>query len=166
MRWQLVKEISNQIDYENKINQVVASHENYRVRDIGSNFVISDWMYRPEPRFEFGFKIGLGKAENKSTTHITTADINTQGARIIYSIKDRGLARLEFNREEVQIIGATQNIPFELAAGRVLGKTWLWRLAVEYRVTSFIQTSVYYDGRKEAKLKTNHQMRGEVRAFF
>ncbi|MDI6803677.1 MAG: hypothetical protein QME58_07500 [Bacteroidota bacterium] len=166
LRWQLVKEISNQIDYENKINQVIASQENYRVRNIGSNFVISDWMYRPEPRFEFGFKIGLGKAENKSTTHITTADINTQGMRIIYSIKDRGLARFEFNREEVQIIGATQNIPFELTAGRVLGKTWLWRLAVEYRVTSFIQTSIYYDGRKEANLKTNHQMRGEVRAFF
>ncbi len=166
LRWQLVKEISNQIDYENKINQVIASQENYRVRNIGSNFVISDWMYRPEPRFEFGFKIGLGKAKNKSTTHITNADINTQGVRIIYSFKNRGIARVEFNREEVQITGATQNIPFELTAGRVLGKTWLWRLAFEYRVTSFIQTSIYYDGRKEAQLKINHQMRGEVRAFF
>lgn len=166
LRWQLVKEISNQIDYENKNNQVISSQENYRVRNISSNFVISDWIYRPEPKFEFGFKLGLGKAENKFTTVLTTADMNTQGARIIYSFKDRGLARLEFNREEVQIVGATQNIPFELTSGRVLGKTWLWRLAVEYRVTSFIQTSIYYDGRKEAKLKTNHQMRGEVRAFF
>lgn len=165
LRWQLVKEISNQIDYENKFNQVIASQENYRVRNIRSNFVTSDWTYRPEPKFEFGFKIGLGKTENRSIL-ITTADINTQGARIIYSIKDRGLARVEFNREEVQIIGAVQNLPFELTGGRVLGKTWLWRLALEYRITSFIQTSIYYDGRKEAKLKTNHQMRGEVRAFF
>jgi len=48
----------------------------------------------------------------------------------------------------------------------VPGKTWLWRAALEYRLTNFVQASLNYDGRSEGGRSPVHTGRAEVRAFF
>jgi hypothetical protein len=166
VRWQLVKEIANQTDYENKTDQVIASESSYRVRNIKGNSLTSDWAYRPEKNIELGFKFSVGKAENNFGSSSSIADINTQGLRLIYSIEERGIARFEFNREEVLVSGVSINLPYELTGGRLNGKTWLWRTSAEYRITNFLQATLNYDGRSEGLSKPVHTMRAEVRAFF
>lgn len=166
LRWQLVKEIMNTIEYENKIDRMSADIHNYRVRNITGNFLSSDWVYKPDRRMDIGFKIRIGKQENLFQDKQDVSYINTQNVRVSYSFYEKGVIRGEVNREEVSLEGIGKIIPYELTEGRIIGRTYLWRLGVDYRITQFIQTSVGYDGRKEGKEKIINQFRGEVRAFF
>jgi hypothetical protein len=66
----------------------------------------------------------------------------------------------------VQLDRAASDVPYELTNGRSAGISWLWGVAFEYRVTSFIQASATYDGRSEGGAPIVHTGRAEVRAFF
>ncbi|HEU0047962.1 MAG TPA: hypothetical protein VFQ43_10210, partial [Nitrososphaera sp.] len=94
------------------------------------------------------------------------ASLNDQSVRVVYSIKERGQARVEFSREEVTANNATTTVPFEFTNGKVFGKSWLWHASTEYRLTKVIQGSLTYDGRKEGEHDVVHTVRAEVRAFF
>jgi hypothetical protein len=48
----------------------------------------------------------------------------------------------------------------------VKGTGWLWRFNFEYKVTSFIQATINYEGRREGRSNTIHIGKAEVRAFF
>jgi hypothetical protein len=163
LRWQLVKEIANQIDYVHKNDDLTTSQQNSRVRKIVSNTFISDWSYRPEQNIELGFRFSVGQAINFDTT---TADLNDQSVRLVYSIEEKGQIKTEFEREEVNLNTLVNILPFELTNGKVAGKTWLWRVGVDYRLTQFIQATLNYDGRSEGTGPPVHTARAEVRAFF
>ncbi len=163
LRWQLLKEISNQIDVVHKNDNVLTSQFSNRSRVITSNNISSDWSYRPEQNIELGFKFGLGEGNNADTTSFS---LNDQSVRLVYSLQERGQIRGELVREEVNIERGGFYVPFELTNGRIAGKTWLWRFALDYKVTRFIQATVNYDGRSEGGGSPVHTARAEVRAFF
>jgi len=163
LKWQLVKEISNQMDYTIKRDILSSKEGGNRVRAVYSKTLNSDWSYRPEQSVELGFSIGLGDATNFDTTE---ASMNDQSVRLVFSFEGKGQLKAEMGREEVVLARGGTFPPFELTSGRIAGKTWLWNLSLEYRVTQFIQASVGYDGRKEADLAPVHTARAEVRAFF
>jgi hypothetical protein len=136
-----------------------------RTHDVLSNGLIFDLSYRPEQIIEIGFKIELAASTNRTPGAMADADLNSQALRGVYSFSGFGQARVEFTREEVH--GPTgQSYPYELTGGRVVGKTWLWEAALDYRVAQFVQTTVVYDGRAEAGRSIVHTGRAEVRAFF
>ncbi|MBU1299282.1 MAG: hypothetical protein KJ963_04455 [Bacteroidetes bacterium] len=166
IRWQLIKEIANQTDYENKRDQLTASVYNYRVMNINSEILNSDWTYRPDRQIELGFRFGVGRSKNITQFSNAVSDMNLQGVRFIYSFAEQGIVKAELNREEIQLTGVSQYIPFELTGGRVVGKTWIVRIASEYRITDFLQASFNYEGRSETNLRQVHTLRGEIRAFF
>ncbi len=163
VRWQLIKEFSNQTDYVERIDNLATTQNNNRTRSIISNTVSTDWSYRPEQNIEIGFKFAVGKALN---TGIIEANINEQSVRCVYSITEHGQAKFELEREEVTYNKAALTVPFELTNGRVLGKTWLWRIGAEYQFTRVMQGSLIYDGRREGESNIVHTAKAEVRAFF
>ncbi|MBI4546638.1 MAG: hypothetical protein HY707_01555 [Ignavibacteriae bacterium] len=163
LRWQLVKEISNQIDFIEKRDRLSSPQPNIRIKEILSNTISTDITYRPRQTVELGIKVGVGRATNFDTT---TVDLNDQSVRIIYSFEGKGQVRGELTREEVRLNKRIAFIPFELTNGRLSGLTWLWRVGVEYRVTKFLQGTFFYDGRREGESKPIHTARAEVRAFF
>ncbi len=163
LRWQFIPEIANQIDYINKKDILFANQVSNRARDIAANAVTTDWSYRPEQQIELGFKFSVSRATNFDTT---TADMNDESIRLVYSIEDHGQARAEIIREEVNIQHAGVFLPFELTDGKFDGKSWLWHLSLEYRLTKFIQATLSYDGRSEGKRVPVHVGKAEVRAFF
>ncbi len=166
IRWQLVKEISNQTDYVNKNDRVTASQIGGRARDIVSNTVSTDWSYRPEQNIELGFTFGVGRSVDSDSIPSVAADLNSQSVRLLYSFQERGQGRAELQREEVSIGGTKAVLPFELTGGRVPGRTWLWRVGFDFRLTQFLQASLNYDGRSEGSGNPIHNARAEVRAFF
>ena len=163
LRWQFLGEIANQIDAIEKTDNLTSSAPSVRERAVRSATVSSDWSYRPIQAVEAGFRIDVGRATNGDTTE---ADMNAFALRTVYSIKSKGQLRVELTREEVVLKRQGDIVPFELTGGRVNGKTWLWRLGLEYRVTQFIQAFVSYDGRSEGGGSPVHTARAEVRAFF
>lgn len=166
LRLQLVKEIANQIDYINSIDRVGSMQSSNRLRDILSNSIAYDMSYRPEQDVEVGFRVELNKSTDRFETPQLGADLNTQSVRFVYAFQGAGQLRVQASREEVILSQAQAVFPFELTGGRVEGKTWLWSVAFDYRVTQFIQATMNYDGRTEGGRPPVHTARAEVRAFF
>jgi hypothetical protein len=166
MRWQFVNEISNQVDYVNRIDRVNSAEASSRLRDILSNSLVFDLSYRPEQNVEVGFKFEVGKSTDRYQTPSIDADLNAQTIRCVFAIQGAGQARVEASREEILLGRAAVSFPYELTGGRTAGKTWLWRVAFDYRVTQFIQATLNYDGRAEGGRSALHTARAEVRAFF
>ncbi len=166
LRWQLVAEIANQIDFVNRNDRVSSTGASSRLRNIESNSLAFDLSYRPYQNVEMGMKFEVGKSTDQFQTPAVNADLNTQSVRLVYAFQGTGQARVEAAREEVLLSRALDSFPFELTGGRVAGKTYLWRTAFDYRVTQFIQATLNYDGRTEGGRSPVHTARAEVRAFF
>ncbi|MBI5472161.1 MAG: hypothetical protein HY961_07425 [Ignavibacteriae bacterium] len=166
LRWQLISEIANQIDFVNRIDRITASELSSRAHDIVSNSVVFDLSYRPYQNVEMGMKFETGKSTDRHIVPALEADLNSQSLRFVYAFQGFGQARVEASREEVLLSATAETFPYELTGGRVAGKTYIWRAAFDYRVTQFIQASLNYDGRTEGGRSPIHTAHAEVRAFF
>src|ERR1051326_7104091 len=163
VRWQPVREFSNQTDLIQRKDLLSSPQSDYRVRSILSRSIETDWTYRPEQSVEMGIKVTTGEALNFDTSR---ASLNTESIRGVYSLAGKGQVRAEFTREEVTLARAGGILPFELTGGKVGGQSWLWHVGMDYRLTQFIQSTISYDGRSEGGSSPVHTMKAEVRAFF
>jgi hypothetical protein len=166
IRFRLIPEIAQQLDYANKNDRVTGDVPSTRLRDILSDELTFDFSYRPEQRFELGLKIGTSTSTDRLPAVPLEASLNTEGLRMIYAFEGAGQVRAEFSREEVLLSHAVDVFPYELTGGRLRGKTWLWHAGLEYRLTNFLQANASYDGRSEGAGPVVHTARAEVRAFF
>jgi hypothetical protein len=170
VRSQLVKEIANQTEFVDKLDQVGAAQTSPRERDIQSRNLLSDFSYRPEREWEIGFGFQVGRSEDRFGGKEVSADVNVQLVRVVYAFLGKGQLRSELKREEILLGGAaadpTRILPYELTEGRVVGKTYLWSLAMEYRLTNNVQLTVDYRGRTEGGRPPVHIARAEAKAFF
>jgi len=170
LRSQLLKEIGNEIEFKNKVDQLFSSIDSPRRRNLVSNALKTEFSYRPYPEWEVAFGTGLSQITNRFDGGDATADLNDQFLRLTYSIVSFGQLRSELQREEVRIAKGSnvglREYPFEFTNGEVVGKTLLWRLAFDYRISQYIQVSVNYDGRSEGGRPVVHTARAEARAFF
>jgi hypothetical protein len=69
-------------------------------------------------------------------------------------------------RTELTSSSNSYNIPFEVTQGNVVGKNYFWRTFFDYKLASFIQTSLSYDARIQGASKVIQSMRAEARAYF
>ncbi|MEK6571686.1 MAG: hypothetical protein AABZ61_09965, partial [Bacteroidota bacterium] len=166
LRWRLVREIAAQFDIIQKVDRVTASRQTNRERNISSSALVTDFSYRPEQNVEFGFRVDVTRATDSFPLRPLTADINDQNLRLVYSLETKGQLRAEVGREEVNLEGSAATYPYELTGGKLIGKSWLWRLNLDYRVAEFVQATVGYDGRSEGGRRAVHLARADVRAFF
>ena len=170
VRTQLLKEIGNQLEFTNKIDQLNSSIDSPRERDLHSNALKTEFSYRPYPEWEIAFGFGASQIENHFGSSNAKADVDNQFLHLTYAIASLGQLRGEFAREDVRIVnpvhGSVAEYPYEFTNGGVIGKTLLWRLAFDYRISQYIQVTVNYDGRSEGGRGAVHTARAEARAFF
>nr|MCU0406407.1 hypothetical protein [Ignavibacteriaceae bacterium] len=120
-------------------------------RQILDNNFTTDFSYRPISIVEVGFKLKVGKSEDTFPTSPTVIDLNSQLIRLNLSFAQTGRLRVEVERTEL-IANTLENIiPFEMLNGNQLGKNYYWRLNFDYRVASFLQTTLSYDGRWQGR---------------
>ena len=93
---------------------------------------------------------------------------NAQSLRTVIAFQGNGQARAELSREEITLAHAAAEYvaPYELTAGRDVGKTYLWSMAVDYKLGKNIQLSTQYNGRTLNGRTPIHSGRMEVRAYF
>jgi len=166
IRAQLVKEVSQQVDLVRRTDTSTNRQIPGRTHNILANTIFCDFSYRPEQRIEIGLRIEVTGSTDRNPESPADADINAQAIRGIYSLQGLGQIRGELTREEVIASSSMVSLPFELTGGRVLGRTWLWKGAADYRMAQFVQATLSYDGRSEAGRPVVHTGRAEVRAFF
>ena len=166
IKFKMIKEISNQTDIVNQIDNVSAPINSNRIRQINSNNVISEFSYRPDKNIEVGFRLKAGRSEDTQPATPTIIDLNSQLIRFNLSFLGTGRLRIEIERNEL-IANTTENfIPYELTNGNQIGKNYYWRLNFDYRLSSFLQTTISYDGRVQGSNKVVHTARAEARAYF
>ena len=166
VRFRMVKELSNQTDFVNINDNVTASETSTSSRMVTNNNLTSDFSYRPDRNIEVGFKFKVGKSEDHLPEIPTIIDLNSQLIRFNLSFAGTGRLRIEIERTELNA-NATENfIPFELLAGNQIGKNYFWRLNFDYRLASFLQTTISYDGRAQGGGRVIHNARAEARAYF
>lgn len=166
IRFRMVKELSNQTEIVNSTDNVDAPITSTRNRNITDNNISSDFSYRPVSKVELGFKIKVGRSEDTFPDEPTVIDLNSQLIRFNLSFANTGRLRIEAERTELNANANENFIPFELLNGNQLGKNYFWRLNFDYRVASFLQTSLSYDGRWQGKGRVIHTARAEARAYF
>ncbi len=166
IRFRLIKEVSNQTDFVNTTDNVSAPQPSTRNRQISDNNLTTDFSYRPISIVEVGFKLKVGKSEDSFPTSPTVIDLNSQLVRLNLSFAQTGRLRMEVERTEL-IANTLENIiPFEMLNGNQLGKNYYWRLNFDYRVASFLQTTLSYDGRWQGKRKSCSHSSGRSESVF
>lgn len=166
IKFKLIQEVTNQTDLSNIIDNLSTTTFSNRARRVSSNFLISDFSYRPSRVIEIGFRIRTGRSEDTFPTNPTIVDINSQSIRFNLSFLGTGRLRVEVERNELSANTSINQIPFEITGGNLLGKNFLWRLNFDYRLSTNLQTTISYDGRAQSNSKTIHSARAEARAFF
>ncbi len=166
LRWQLIPEIANELDLVNRTDRVSQSPTPSRIHDVNGTGLSFDISYRPVQSIEYGMRFEVAHSEDGGQTPPLQADINTQTVRGVFGFERAGQLRVSMAREEVHLDRDVIDFAYELTNGRSAGISWLWGVAFEYRVTSFIQASASYDGRSEGGAPVVHTGRAEVRAFF
>ncbi len=166
IRFRMIKEVSNQTDLVNITDNLIAPVTSLQNRRITDNSITTDFSYRPYNRVEVGFKIKAGRSEDKFPENPTIIDLNSQSIRFNLSLAGTGRLRIELERAELISNTSDNYIPFELTGGNQLGKNYYWRLNFDYRIASFLQTTISYDGRWQGKGRVIHTARAEARAYF
>jgi hypothetical protein len=170
LRTQLIPEVGNLTEYRNFIDRVWASARTPRERDLAGQSINTDFSYRPEPEWEAGFRVEFGRTIDRFRAPHAVADLNEQEFRASYSVLGIGQLRAEVRREEVVLSGGRHDpanpFPFEFTNGRVIGRSFLWQIAADYRVRQNIQLTFRYNGRREGPRPVVHLGHVEARAFF
>lgn len=166
IKFKMVKEISNQTDLVNQMDNVSAPVNSNRIRQINSNNVISEFSYRPDKNIEVGFRIKAGTSEDTYPSTPTIINLNSQLLRFNLSFLGTGRLRVEIERNELNANTSENFIPYELTNGNQIGKNYYWRLNFDYKLSSFLQTTLSYDGRVQGTNRVVHTARAEARAYF
>ncbi|NOX65778.1 MAG: hypothetical protein GXO85_08255, partial [Chlorobi bacterium] len=139
---------------------------NFRARQLNINNLVSDFSYRPIQSIEVGFKFSYGRSIDNLPAKPTILDNNSQLIRFTFSFANKGRLRLEAERNEVSDNGTTNDIPFEMLRGNVIGNNYFWRVNFDYRIAKNLQITLNYNGRRQGEGRIVHNMRSEARAYF
>jgi hypothetical protein len=166
IRFRMIKEFSNQTDVVNLTNNNSSEQTISRNFAITDNNITSDFSYRPDRNLEVGFILKVGRSEDTFPELPTIIDLNSQ--RLRFNLSFTGIGRLRIELERAELISNTTEafIPFELTGGNQLGKNYFARVNFDYRVASFLQISLDYNGRLQGAARVIHTARAEARAYF
>jgi hypothetical protein len=166
VRLSFTNDLSLITDYSSETKRNLAPNNQTRNWDINSQDVSSDLSYKPIPAIEAGFKLDVKKSSDLFPFSPTNANINSQTFRFSYAFESKGRVRVEVSRNEAIITTTPDFVPYDLTNGLVVGKSYLWTVTFDYRISNFIQATVNYFGRAEGNSKVIHTGTAELRAYF
>jgi len=166
LRFKMIKEINNETEYINKIDDVMSEGNATRNRQLSSDEILTDFSYRPLNHIEFGFKISVGRTTDYFPEKPTIIDNNLVALRFTWSFAGRGLLRIEAERDELTAENSDNYIPFEMTRGKTIGNNYTWRLNFDYKFASLLQVNFNYNGRLQGSGDLVHGLGAEARAYF
>jgi hypothetical protein len=166
LRLSFTKDLTLNTDYAAETNRNLAPGNTIRNWDINGNSVSSELTYVPIRQIESGFKLEFKNDVDYFPAAPTKANVNSQTFKFAYSLEAKGKLRIEIERDEAILSSNPLYLPYELTKGLIVGKTYLWSLNFDYRLTNFIQATVSYNGRAEGSSKVIHTGTAELRAYF
>ncbi len=153
-------------DYVSETDRNLAPQLTIRNWNIGTKSIASELTYVPIRNIETGFRVELKHANDFYPIIATGADVNKQVLKFAYSLEAKGKLRVEVERDEAILSSNPIFLPYDLTKGITVGKSFLWTISLDYRITNFIQATLNYFGRAEGNSKVIHTGTAELRAYF
>lgn len=166
LRLSFTSDLTLQTDVLTNINRNLAPSLSLRNWNINGNGVISELTYIPIKSIEADFKLELRRSDDVYPLSGTQANVNIQTLKFTYSLESKGKLIVEVDRNDASLNNYPLYVPYELTKGIVPGKSYIWSVNFDYRITNFIQATVNYTGRAEGNSKTIHTGTAELRAYF
>ncbi len=166
INFRMIKEVNNETEYVNRIENVSAPVNTNRSRKINANELTSDFSYRPYRNVEMGFLFKVGRIEDSFPEKPTIIDENRFAIRLVYSLQNKGRISLEAERTELLTEDNGNIIPYEITNGNVIGKNYIWHANFDYRIFENLQGNIRYTGRVQGKGKVINTFTAEARAYF
>ena len=164
--FRMIEEISNQTELINQTDNMISPPETNRAREVSGSSFSTDFSYRPVHSIETGFKIESAKNTDIHPAVPIIVSTNSLTLHLNFSFENQGRLRIEAERTELTASSGSYNIPFEITKGNVIGKNYFIRASFEYKLNSFIQTSLSYDARLQGDSRMVNTMSAEAKAFF
>jgi hypothetical protein len=166
VRLSFTSDLILQTDYVSTTDRNLAPELSFRNWNISGESVISELTYIPIKSIEAGFKLEVKRSTDLYPLNPTEANINDQTLKFTYSLETKGKLRIEVTRNEANLNLEPLFLPYELTKGISPGKSYVWSLAFDYRISNFIQATINYLGRAEEGTKVIHTGTAELRAYF
>ena len=113
-------------------------------------------------RLSLGYKI-----EGKSNTGLEKADLNSLNIEGKYNLLSNFSISSSFNYGKIKYTGASNtNLSYIMLDGLMPGKNYLWIIDITKRLSSFLEMSVQYEGRKAGDNGLVNLGRAQVRAIL
>ncbi|MBN2355702.1 hypothetical protein JXO59_06285 [candidate division KSB1 bacterium] len=136
-------------------------------RDIYSNQIRFDLVYRPKQRLELALESRLSSEEDRFYSPATKVLAFSFLPRFVYSFLTKGRWQAELEWSRVDVKPGNRLLPYEMANGRSPGSSLRWDVRFDYRVSKTIQASLSYGGRSEPERQgTIHTGRAQITAAF
>jgi hypothetical protein len=166
LRLSFTSDLILQTDYVSESNRNLAPELSFRNWNIYSQSVISELTYLPIKNIQAGFKLEVKRADDRFPVSPTQVNINDQTLKFTYSLESKGKLNIEVTRNEANLSVEPAFLPYDLTKGLNPGKSYVWSVGFDYRVTNFIQATLNYLGRVDQGSQVIHTGTAEVRAYF
>ena len=166
LRLSFTSDLILQTDYVTGSERNLAPDLSFRNWNIFSQSVISELTYLPIKNIEAGFKLEVKRADDRYPVSPTQANINDQTLKFTYSLESKGKLHIEVTRNEANLNAEPLFLPYDLTKGIAPGRSYIWSVGFDYRITNFIQATLNYLGRAEGNSQVIHTGTAEVRAYF
>ncbi|KAA0227843.1 hypothetical protein EDS67_14865 [candidate division KSB1 bacterium] len=170
LTWALSPKVTSQTELKLNREDRVFDSAGRNDRLVRSKQAEIELSYRPRPALEVANRAGAAFDRDLHET-ADRPSLRAQALflrpRVAYALRGKGRMQGEIEWVSVSAEPAGQVLPYELAKGNREGTTWRWNFSVEYRVSSNVNFSATYLGRREPdRPQTLHLGKVEMRAFF
>ncbi len=166
LRAKLAREIRYQADYLMSNDNLNSGTNFSRSHTASTEEFNSDFSYRPYNNFELGIKLGVGKTVDVFPAVPIKINFNSQEVRFDFSFVGKGRVRISAERTELLSNTEDYKVPWEISQGKRIGKNYLIRLNIDYKLSKNLQSTLVYSGIKYGKENFIHTLRAEARAYF
>ncbi len=170
LTWALSPKVTSQTELKLNREDRIFDRAARTSRLVRSRQAEIELSYRPRPALEVANRAGAAFDRDLFETFdrpSLAAQALFLRPRVAYALRGKGRLQGEIEWVRVSAEPAGQVLPYELAKGNREGTTWRWNFSVEYRVSSNVNFSATYLGRREPdRPQTLHLGKVEMRAFF
>jgi len=167
LRWNISRVflITTLIEESDKTN--TSEFFSSRDYDLKSLSIEPRLSFQPGNTFRISFSVRSGEIKNLTGALSEKAEKLKYGIDIKYNSLSAGILSANFDYISIKFNSADNTpLAYEMLEGLRTGKNMTWGLSLQRNLTTFMQLSLNYEGRKSETVKTIHTGGMQLRAYF
>ena len=141
------------------------SNRNYNIK---TNEILPSIIFQPNVRYRISVNYNFKEKQNTIPESKSSAIFNNLSADAKYNVSGKSSLQCKFTLTNIKLNKLDVNSPvgFEMLESLQAGNNYLWNLTYQQSLTSNLQMSFSYDGRKSKNSRMIHNGGLQIRAIF